>query len=59
MDLMIVTLLWVCVIPSALKYRKLTSNSDYDEKKIKSAKNSFYWSLFIAIGGTLAVLLGI
>ena len=63
MDIVII-LLWVSAIPSGLKYFNLLKQPKHeenhpDENKIKSAKRSFYCSLFLAIGGTIATILGI
>ena len=58
-SIMIVIILWVCAIPSGLKYYNLLNTSKEDDSKLKKAKKSFRCSLFIAIAGTIAAILGI
>lgn len=58
-SIIIVIFLWVAAIPSGLKYYNLLNAAECDEKDIRKAKSSFHWSLFFAVGGTIATILGI
>ena len=58
-SIIIIIILWVCAIPSGLKYYNLLNTSKEDDSKLKKAKKSFRCSLFIALAGTIAAILGI